>query len=750
MLQAMLNELQTRTNSARRALRQQNDPKLARVRAFDFGSSVKRCALTMGSRGILLGLFLSLALFPSSLMAQCATCRAGGRCELNQDGKCLANRTFWGYYQGNWRKWPTVVAEERAKEQELLRQSPAEAAPSVVLPKPVDEARSGNPARAASDLDRSSPEEMPDPTGETSSGRAPRSVTPDSNGAQLPFDPTKAPPTLPTPAGARPKLPGAALDDPAPTPPVDPNDSAPSLPSNLQNLEPPADSELDLENLFRQPTAPTTKPPGGATAPRPQPALTAEPTSSERVAEYRRRLREDRERNRQDMVERTANLKQTHETRSPSNRPTATSTGSQAHGAATTKSQPAGAKAIAPGSSSTPHSEASRAAQSTTLAAAANTGSNASSLDDIMALRKAEVVAGKSPHRAEAMSASHASEISAPKLNEKRESEMRAERESETESIEAQSEPEPELLLSPNDTAESKNPLRENLSHARYTARMFTPQPSAATNESPRPLAAERISEANPLRGGERTSGSTMANRSPAVQTPAQPQREILPVTHEEETTAAPPRFLPGEEPHRRAEPSNNTPSRIAPREAVAPTSNAVAQATTSPPTPMPEPEAEPAPLPRGDAPPLQRAETSVVAPLERRSPVEAGTSGNMLRGAPSSSTHSPTTLRNAANPLRGSQEDAISRPVEPTGMFLPAKTPGVGRYISGSSIATTPSPTTASPASSSQASSSTAVKTPAGGASSGDSSNNANLPERSQPVVRPTLGGVNPLRAGR
>ena len=126
---------------------------------------------------------------------------------------CLQNKTFWGFYQGNWRKWP--AAPHYGDPAEAKRNPAREMAPEVELPAPAEEA-----------------EAVP-PTQPTTPPAESRSV--------------------------RPPVPSADDADPAPAPPVDPSDAAPKPPASIQKLKPPAEPSK-LEELF-PPTEPKAAPP---------------------------------------------------------------------------------------------------------------------------------------------------------------------------------------------------------------------------------------------------------------------------------------------------------------------------------------------------------------------------------------------------------------------------------------------------------------------------------------------------------
>jgi hypothetical protein len=111
---------------------------------------------------------------------------------------------------------------------------------------------------------------------------------------------------------------------------------------------------------------------------------------------------------------------------------------------------------------------------------------------------------------------------------------------------------EPELLLSPTDTAKSNNPLRDEVIHARYAARMFTPQTrtemtngAAASGTNSEPAAFDTQAAGgpvNPLRaGGLRSQGVRSAGSRSAGLPRAEALRQVTPVSYEEPVVAMEP-----------------------------------------------------------------------------------------------------------------------------------------------------------------------------------------------------------------
>ena len=86
-----------------------------------------------------------VAAMASLSAAQCETCDAGcgggpceGRCQYCVDGECTPNRTTYGYYQTQWRRWP-VPAPAVPERSMNRRQRPAVTPGEVDLPAPEDE-----------------------------------------------------------------------------------------------------------------------------------------------------------------------------------------------------------------------------------------------------------------------------------------------------------------------------------------------------------------------------------------------------------------------------------------------------------------------------------------------------------------------------------------------------------------------------------------------------------------------------------
>lgn len=635
------------------------------------------------------GLSLCLSFFvlfsATDLLAQCATCRAGGHCDQNFNGKCMANRTFWGYYQSNWRKWPSVAAAEQAAAYEREHtQSPASAAPSSVLPKPADEAREGNTAPSTADRDDAgkSTEETTDSPNDNIAPR--RNIPKEEDKEKKPLDQTKQPQPLPEPSTVRPKLPGADLDDPAPSLPVDPNDSVPSLPPNLRDMKPPADESLELDNLFKSPSVPAPKPLGGAVPPSgeskpskaakaPEKAAQAPSTTTmtpaERTAEFIRRRREHAERNRQYLKEKYANAVKI----------------------------PADRNVVAPQLTEQKVAEQTAAPLvapvNATQAAAANSPSTVTSLDEPTTLQRVEGATAEIGSRP--VPATEAASESAEGPAFEKPSTEPAEEEPTTdpsEDILDEASPleidEPHLLLTPTDTA-SKNPLRENIDHARYAARMFTPQMRTSGN-SPASSGADRQGAVNPLRSGTPTTTLTRQTNN---------LREVTPVSYEEEVPAD------------AAEAAPMAPAVL---------------------TPLPEREIQLAPIPVADVSPMPAVSAAafpqsvsqtpsqdgspVSISVERKPSLETTSSGNELRHE-----SAPTMERSNANPLRGSSSDGGPQQFESRGLSAPAKTPGTGRYMTNLA---TPTPATEP------------LPNPA---------------REAQPATPPmSLGTANPLRSGQ
>ena len=422
---------------------------------------------------------------PAKAVAQCATCRAGGHCAMNQNGTCLANRTFWGYHQGKWRKWPTVAAQEAAAANAPPKQSPASLAPSSVLPSPEDEARTSTPniSSAPSASEESGSNGAP---GESPGQGVPRSKLPRETDPLLPQgnkkdpakdlfpnttlpdvdDPATKPKPMPKNDSVRPALPGSLLDDPAPTPPVDPNDRVPNLPPNLQGLEPGKEAP-SLQDLFPPDETDQPRPPGGAALPQGNQPAEVQQTSVSN-----------------DNVEIEAS------------RP-----GRFANGILGMKP------------------------------AAANMPSTAgSSLDEMTELERA---------RAEVESISSGSAL--PHELQSDASEDSSEDKKETSGPKG-----PDLLLSPEDTTEVKNPLRDEFIHARYAARMFTPQSKSAVKRDAASASRDTLGDAstevstiNPLRAGSPRKISRTGNVTPVTYEEPVENEPVLPaMTIEEEAKA--------------------------------------------------------------------------------------------------------------------------------------------------------------------------------------------------------------------
>ena len=391
-------------------------------------------------------LYLGGFYFTANALAQCATCERGGRCAMNNDGTCMANRTFWGYYQGNWRKWPTVAAAEAAAANAPPKQSPSSLAPNSVLPSPETEARSTTPNISSPRTEAEKQESAGGPN-ENPSQRTPKTNLPGGTDPREPrvpqTDPAKdlfpntklpsveepadQPMPMPNPNSVRPALPGSLLDDPAPTPPVDPNDRVPNLPPNLKDLE--TDKQApSLDDLFKSDGMDKPKPPGGASIPRVnQPAAIQQAATASDPADSQKQRR-----------------------------------GRFANGVLGIKQ------------------------------AAANTPSAAGLVfDEIDALERSN----GSPEKI----ASPGSPLESVKTTD--------EEPVSVESISTIEADEPELLLSPEDTTEVKNPLRDEVIRARYAARMFTPQTKAAAEGKDSTLTTDSVidsdaelNSANPLR----------------------------------------------------------------------------------------------------------------------------------------------------------------------------------------------------------------------------------------------------------
>jgi hypothetical protein len=611
--------------------------------------------------GFLLSFCLSLCFFlnATDLFAQCATCRAGGHCAHNVDGKCMANRTFWGYYQSNWRKWPSVVAaEQMAAYEREHTQSPASAAPSSVLPKPADEARDGNTSPGTTDRNETE-ESVEDTTDSPNDNIAPRRTIPQDGEKkeETPLDPSKQPQPLPEPAPVRPKLPGADLDDPAPILPVDPNDSVPSLPPNLRDMKPPADENLELDDLFKGPSAPAPKAAGGAAqAPgenKPSKATAAPAkgamapaaatmTPAERTAEFTRRRREHAERNRQFLKEKYANAVQ-----KPTGRASAA---------------PQATEQKAREQTAAPLVEPAHATQ----AAAANSPSTAASLDELTTLHRvegtdSEISPRPLPAAEPAPVSTEGPALEKPPTEPADEHPAAIPNEDTLDETAPLDIDEPQLLLTPTDTA-SKNPLRENIDHARYSARMFTPQVRSNGDNS----ASHGIGlrgTVNPLRSNTPATAVHQKNNL----------REVTPVSYEEEVPSA------------AAEAAPSAPAVLTP---IFESDVKLSPTPAAEVSPMPAVSAES--LPQTNVQAL-REETAAPMPVERKSSLETSPSGNALRDEPAH-----TIERSNANPLRGNSPEQTSTGMETRGVSLPAKTPGTGRYMTNLGTPT-PAPAAAS-----------------------------------------------------
>jgi hypothetical protein len=544
----------------------------------------------------------------------------------------MANRTFWGFYQSNWRKWPSVAAaEQQAAYEAEHRQSPVSAAPSVVLPKPADEAREGNVSSRTdegADGAESADEETDSPNDNIAAPYRTQSQPPAAEDKSL-VDQKKS--VLPESPSIRPALPGSNLDDPAPALPVDPNDLVPGLPPNLRDMKPPAEGSLDLDNLFKPPAIPTPKttPQGEATRPRSNSPASANMTPAERTAEYIRRRREHAERNRKYMQEKYANA------------------------------------VIKPGSrrsDSVSHTVEQRAETSDAVAndgqaaAAANSASTADTLDELTALHRPGGTASAISTR------SLASENASPAAKQEAGSPVEhstnlppatSEGDLPTETTPAESD-EPQMLLSPTDTT-AKNPLRENVEHARYAARMFTPQARSVDGQSSSTDLAGNRNAVNPLRSGRPVAALPRMNSL----------REVMPVSYEEE--------LP-------VEPISTTNAAVqaSPKELEVLTPEAEQSLNLSPvpvETATPLSVVPPEPLMQANAEETVREAVFEQEAWQRKWALESESVGNVLRESPG-----PADPRASANPLREANSARRSA-AEARRVSLPAKTPGAGRY---------------------------------------------------------------------
>jgi hypothetical protein len=172
------------------------------------------------------------------------------------DGVCYPNPTTWGYYQAQWRRWPTAPLEPTPEAVPPGGRLPE--VPPLELPTKEEEDRAAPPRTKAADRAREEEEEAttPPPTGLEPSGQMP--IGPSPGGVQPPTRPGENGPEVPTM-----RMPWDI------EPPATPDtETAPAPLGPTGDLDPPPAPPFATPSLVNRPGTRAAKPPTAQPEPR--------------------------------------------------------------------------------------------------------------------------------------------------------------------------------------------------------------------------------------------------------------------------------------------------------------------------------------------------------------------------------------------------------------------------------------------------------------------------------------------------